>query len=92
MIAAISPTDEAYEETLSTLKFVERAKLIEQTAVVNEDVTDSLVKQLRLEIEVSYASLCLLFVKAITLCDNSYSFQISLNQRIPYPLCYYTRY
>ena len=45
-----SPTADAYEESLSTLKYVERAKLIQQTAVVNEDVSVTLVKQLRSEI------------------------------------------
>lgn len=45
-----SPSNEAYEETLSTLKYVERAKLIELNAVVNEDSNANIVKQLQSEI------------------------------------------
>jgi len=36
MIATISPSSEHYEETLSTLRFADRAKRIQTNAVVNE--------------------------------------------------------
>jgi hypothetical protein len=38
IIATISPFDVNYQETLSTLHFAKRAKLIKNRAVVNEDI------------------------------------------------------
>lgn len=38
MICAISPADINYEESLSTLRYADRAKRIVNKAVVNEDV------------------------------------------------------
>ena len=37
MVATISPAADNYEETLSTLRYADRAKRIENHAVVNED-------------------------------------------------------
>lgn len=36
MICALSPADTNYEETLSTLRYADRAKKIQNKAVVNE--------------------------------------------------------
>eukprot|EP00698_Gefionella_okellyi_P000624 TRINITY_DN1055_c0_g1_i1.p1 TRINITY_DN1055_c0_g1~~TRINITY_DN1055_c0_g1_i1.p1 ORF type:complete len:1336 (-),score=302.71 TRINITY_DN1055_c0_g1_i1:6065-10072(-) len=41
MIAAISPSSQCYGETLSTLKFAQRAKNIKNRVTVNEDVSGS---------------------------------------------------
>ncbi|PAA48056.1 hypothetical protein BOX15_Mlig019522g3 [Macrostomum lignano] len=49
MIAALSPADINYEETLSTLRFADRAKSIKTKAVVNESPTDKLIRELREE-------------------------------------------
>ncbi|XP_046575245.1 kinesin-like protein KIF28P [Haliotis rubra] len=49
MIAALSPADINYEETLSTLRFADRAKAIKTQAVVNESPTDKLIRELREE-------------------------------------------
>lgn len=49
MIAALSPADINYEETLSTLRFADRAKSIKTTAVVNESPTERLIRELREE-------------------------------------------
>ncbi|WAQ93614.1 KIF28-like protein [Mya arenaria] len=49
MIAALSPADINYEETLSTLRFADRAKAIKTTATVNESPTDKLIRELREE-------------------------------------------
>jgi kinesin family protein 1 len=49
MIAAISPAD--YEETLSTLRYADRAKRIVNQAVVNEDPNAKLVRELKEELE-----------------------------------------
>ena len=45
MIAAISPADYNYEETLSTLRYASRAKAIKNKPKVNEDPKDALLKQ-----------------------------------------------
>ncbi|CAD5214440.1 unnamed protein product [Bursaphelenchus okinawaensis] len=51
MIAAISPADINYEETLSTLRFADRAKSIKTQAVVNESATERQIRELREENE-----------------------------------------
>lgn len=51
MIAAISPADCNYEESLSTLRYADRAKQIKTTAKVNENDTATLIRQLREENE-----------------------------------------
>ena len=47
MVATISPAGDNYEETLSTLRYADRAKRIENHAVINEDpnATVSLFKE-----------------------------------------------
>ncbi|XP_073784313.1 kinesin-like protein KIF28P isoform X1 [Danio rerio] len=49
MIATLSPADICYEESLSTLRYAERAKKIQNKAVVNESPTERLVKELKAE-------------------------------------------
>ncbi|CAL2037683.1 unnamed protein product [Caenorhabditis brenneri] len=49
MIAAISPADINFEETLSTLRFADRAKSIKTNAVVNENQTERALRELREE-------------------------------------------
>uniref|UniRef100_A0A915MBF7 Kinesin-like protein n=1 Tax=Meloidogyne javanica TaxID=6303 RepID=A0A915MBF7_MELJA len=51
MIATISPSSEHYEETLSTLRFADRAKRIQTNAVVNEDPNAKIIRELREEVE-----------------------------------------
>jgi kinesin family protein 3/17 len=50
MIAAISPADYNYDETLSTLRYASRAKQIKNNPVINEDPKDALLKQYEDEI------------------------------------------
>lgn len=50
MIAAISPADINYEETLSTLRYADRAKAIVCKAVINEDANAKLIRDLKEEI------------------------------------------
>ncbi|XP_051528281.1 kinesin-like protein KIF1C [Myxocyprinus asiaticus] len=50
MIAALSPADINYEETLSTLRYADRAKQIKCNAVVNEDPNARLVRELKEEV------------------------------------------
>ena len=50
MIAAVSPADYNYEETLSTLRYAARAKAIKNKPRVNEDPKDALLKEYEQEI------------------------------------------
>ncbi|OQR71052.1 kinesin protein-like, partial [Tropilaelaps mercedesae] len=50
MIAAISPADINYDETLSTLRYADRAKQIVCKAVVNEDANAKMIRELKEEI------------------------------------------
>lgn len=51
MIAALSPADINYEETLSTLRYADRAKKIVNKASINEEPNEKLIRELRAEIE-----------------------------------------
>jgi hypothetical protein len=51
MIAAISPADLNFKETISTLVYADRAKQIKNKAVVNEDPQEKLVRGMKEEIE-----------------------------------------
>jgi hypothetical protein len=51
MICALSPADTNYEETLSTLRYADRAKKIQNKAVVNESPQDKLIRELKEENE-----------------------------------------
>lgn len=51
MIAALSPADINYDETLSTLRYADRAKQIKTSAKVNEDPTAQLIRELQEENE-----------------------------------------
>lgn len=50
MVAAISPSADNYEETLSTLRYADRAKKIVNKAVVNEDPNTKIIRELREEV------------------------------------------
>eukprot|EP00039_Didymoeca_costata_P005568 m.82575 g.82575 ORF g.82575 m.82575 type:complete len:1374 (+) comp12876_c0_seq2:187-4308(+) len=50
MIAAISPADNNYDETLSTLRYANRAKNIMNKAKINEDPKDALLREYQEEI------------------------------------------
>ena len=52
MIAAISPADINYDETLSTLRYADRAKKIKTKAIINEDPVDKLIRELRVRLDV----------------------------------------
>ena len=57
MIAALSPADINHEETLSTLQYANRAKQIQNIAVVNEDQNEKMVRELREEVAALRAQL-----------------------------------
>ncbi|XP_014914431.1 kinesin-like protein KIF1B isoform X25 [Poecilia latipinna] len=50
MVAALSPADINYDETLSTLRYADRAKNIKCNAVINEDPNNKLVRELKDEV------------------------------------------
>jgi len=49
MIAAVSPADINYDESLGTLRYADRAKQIKNKATVNEDPTAKLIRELQEE-------------------------------------------
>ena len=49
MICAISPAFLNYEETLSTLRYADNAKKIQNKAVINESVQDRIIRELKEE-------------------------------------------
>eukprot|EP00047_Mylnosiga_fluctuans_P022633 m.123624 g.123624 ORF g.123624 m.123624 type:complete len:1017 (-) comp9331_c1_seq4:1455-4505(-) len=49
MVAAISPAAVNYDETVSTLRYADRAKRIRNNAVVNESPTDKMIRELKEE-------------------------------------------
>lgn len=51
MICAISPANDNYDETLSTLRYADQAKKIKNNAVVNESESDRMIRELKSENE-----------------------------------------
>uniref|UniRef100_A0A8C0KGM1 Kinesin family member 13B n=1 Tax=Canis lupus dingo TaxID=286419 RepID=A0A8C0KGM1_CANLU len=51
MVATVSPAADNYDETLSTLRYADRAKNIVNHAVVNEDPNARIIRDLREEVE-----------------------------------------
>ena len=51
MIATLSPASDNFDETLSTLRYADRAKQIVNNAIVNEDPTQKIIRELREELE-----------------------------------------
>mmetsp|Transcript_73530 Transcript_73530/g.102104 ORF Transcript_73530/g.102104 Transcript_73530/m.102104 type:complete len:82 (+) Transcript_73530:996-1241(+) len=49
MICALSPAFLNYEETLSTLRYADRAKKIQNKAVINESPQDKIIRELKEE-------------------------------------------
>ncbi|XP_055515623.1 kinesin-like protein KIF1B isoform X3 [Leucoraja erinacea] len=50
MVAALSPADINYDETLGTLRYADRAKQIKCNAVINEDPNAKLIRELKDEV------------------------------------------
>ena len=57
MVATISPSADNYEETLSSLRYADRAKRIVNHAVVNEDPNARIIRELRHEVETLHKEL-----------------------------------
>ena len=51
MITAISPSDFNYDETLSSLRYASRAKMIKNQPKINEDPKDAMLKEQAEEIK-----------------------------------------
>ncbi len=51
MIAAVSPANYNYDETLSTLRYASRAKFIQNKPKINEDPKDALLREYMEEIK-----------------------------------------
>lgn len=50
MIACVSPADTNCEETMSTLRYAERAKKIKNKPIVNQDPNAATIQKLRQEV------------------------------------------
>lgn len=51
MIACVSPADDNYDETLSTLRYANRAKNIQNRPIINQDPKDAMLREYQKEIE-----------------------------------------
>jgi kinesin family protein 3/17 len=51
MIACVSPADNNYDETLSTLRYANRAKNIQNKPRINEDPKDTMLREYQEEIK-----------------------------------------
>ncbi|XP_071504445.1 kinesin-like protein KIF13A [Diadema antillarum] len=51
MVATVSPAADNYEETISTLRYADRAKRIVNHAVINEDPNAKIIRELREEVD-----------------------------------------
>ena len=51
MVACLSPADNNYDETLSTLRYANRAKNIKNKPKINEDPKDALLREYQDEIK-----------------------------------------
>lgn len=49
MICAISPANDNYDESLSTLRYADRAKKIQNKPIVNESASDKMIRELKEE-------------------------------------------
>lgn len=92
-VATVSPAADNYEETLSTLRYADRAKRIVNHAVVNEDPNARIIRELRQEVEalkemLKYATVsisgiltsqsCLKILGTVELpCENNHDFDLS---------------
>lgn len=51
MVACLSPADNNYDESLSTLRYANRAKNIQNKPIINEDPKDALLREYQEEIK-----------------------------------------
>jgi kinesin family protein 3/17 len=51
MVACLSPADNNYDETLSTLRYANRAKNIQNKPRINEDPKDTMLREYQEEIK-----------------------------------------
>ncbi len=51
MVACLSPADNNYDETLSTLRYANRAKNIKNKPKINEDPKDAMLREYQEEIK-----------------------------------------
>ncbi|XP_051778097.1 kinesin-like protein KIF1A isoform X18 [Erpetoichthys calabaricus] len=85
MVAALSPADINYDETLSTLRYADRAKQIRCNAVINEDPNNRLVRELKEEVsrlkDLLYAQGLGDIIENISDFQNNNSNRQAFNQR-----------
>lgn len=47
MICAVSPANDNYEQTLSTLRYADQTKRIKNKPIINESAVDKIIRELR---------------------------------------------
>ena len=77
MVATISPAGDNFEETLSTLRYADRAKRIINHAVVNEDPNARIIRELRAEVDalkemLKHATVSLRLILGPSITDVAY--------------------
>ena len=87
MVATISPAGDNFEETLSTLRYADRAKRIINHAVVNEDPNARIIRELRAEVDalkemLKHATVSLR-LKVAFFQKKRFVFQISQSPNLP---------
>jgi hypothetical protein len=50
-VANVGPADWNYDETMSTLRYANRAKMIKNKPIVNEDPKDAMLRDVQSQIE-----------------------------------------
>ena len=69
MICAVSPANDNYEETLSTLRYADQTKKIKNKPIINESAVDKIIRELREENERLKDMLRIAKLKGINLED-----------------------
>ena len=82
MVACLSPADNNYDETLSTLRYANRAKNIKNKPRINEDPKDAMLREYQEEIQ----KLKLLLDQKGPLHDGGTALTNSFNKKKDYEL------
>uniref|UniRef100_A0A3Q2Y1Z3 Kinesin-like protein n=1 Tax=Hippocampus comes TaxID=109280 RepID=A0A3Q2Y1Z3_HIPCM len=86
MVAALSPADINYDETLSTLRYADRAKQIRCNAVINEDPNNRLVRELKEEVS---RLKDLLFAQGLgDIIESERTFFAAFGHKIPFEIVF----
>lgn len=92
MVATISPAADNYEETLSTLRYADRAKRIVNHAVVNEDPNARIIRDLRDEVDMLKQQLNEAQVKKTTAHSIKLRYKTASSMKLGYKTAPYNQF